>query len=89
MTLNLPLSPENEAKLRDRATAMGTDLTPFILEVLEQELAEPNSRASASVEARVAAWNRFVGGMRDWTKNLPSDRRMDDSRESLYEGRGE
>lgn len=89
MTINLPLTPEIESKLRERAAAMGTDPARFVLQVLEQELAEPNGNASPSAEARIAAWNRFIEGARNWTKNLPSNRRMDDSRESIYEGRGQ
>ena len=89
MTLHLPLSPEVEAKLRARAAAMGTDPAHFILNVLEEKLAEPNGTNSLTTDARVAAWNRFVEGTGNWTKNLPPNRRMDDSRDSIYDGRGE
>jgi len=89
MTLNIPLSPEKEAQLQARAAALGTDPMRFVLQTLEEKLAEPNGGFSASSDARIAAWDRFVSGMRDWTQHLPPDRRIDDSRESIYEGRGE
>jgi hypothetical protein len=89
MTLNIPLSPEKEAKLRARADALGTDPTHFVLEALEEKLAKADGNGGASPDARIAAWNRFVAGMRNWTQTLPADHRMDDTREAIYEGRGE
>jgi len=89
MTLNIPLSPDKEARLRARAAALGTDPTRFVLEALEAKLAEPNGNGADSSEARIAAWNRFLAPMHDWTKKLPADRRMDDSSDAIYQGRGE
>ncbi len=80
MTLQIPLSAEAEARLRERATAAGTDLATFVLRVVEQELAadEPASNAQ-----RIAA-------LRDWAaSHEPLGYEADDSRESIYEGRGE
>ena len=40
MTIQIPISAETEAKLREQAQAVGKDVTSFILEVLEQKLSE-------------------------------------------------
>jgi hypothetical protein len=40
--------------------------------------------------AQLAAWNAFVSGMTQWSRaHLPAGYVADDSRESIYEGRGE
>lgn len=40
MTIQVPFSPETEARLRAQAEAAGKDLGTYILDVLEQKLAE-------------------------------------------------
>lgn len=41
-------------------------------------------------EPRRAAWQQFVAAMRSWGETrLPRDHFVDDSRERIYEGRGE
>lgn len=89
MTLNIPISPETEAKLNAQAKALGTDPTSFVLQVLEEKLATSNGGTESSSAKRTEAWERFVAGMNNWTSTLPSERRLDDSREAIYEGRGE
>ena len=39
MTLNISLSPESEAKLRERAGAAGKDVSAFVREAIEEKLA--------------------------------------------------
>ena len=89
MTLNLPIPPETQAKLQERAAAMGTDPASYVLKALEEKLAGSNGGLAPSPDARREAWERFVGGMTEWTSKLPAGRRLDDSREAIYEGRGE
>lgn len=42
MTLSIPLSPETEAKLRERAAAARKDPTTYAAEVLERAIARPS-----------------------------------------------
>ena len=50
----------------------------------------PDAAKEMTPAQRVAAWDAWVANMRDWgTKNLPPGHFVDDSRESIYEGRGE
>lgn len=88
MTLHIPISSEIEAKLRARAAELGTDPTGFVVKVLEKELAGSNGE-SPQLERRLAALDRFVARAAEWTAKLPPGRHLDDSRDSIYEGRGE
>jgi len=90
MSLNIQLTPEVEAKLRARAEAEGKDPAAFALEAVTEKLAGPNGSGShAAAHDRLDAWERFVTEMRQHAKNLPPHHFVDDSRESIYEGRGE
>lgn len=42
MTLAVPLSPQAEAKLRERAAAEGKDLTAYASKILEQAVTRPS-----------------------------------------------
>jgi len=43
MTLNIPLSPETEAKLRAQAAAAEKDVETFVRETVEETSAEPQA----------------------------------------------
>ena len=45
MTLQIDLSPELEAKLRERAAAAGKDAATFALEAVREKLSEPQTFA--------------------------------------------
>ena len=83
------MSPETESRLRQRAAALGKDVEDFVRETVEEKLAtQPESHPSPT--ARAAAWDRWVAHMRQWAQqNLPTGHVVDDSRESIYQGRGE
>lgn len=87
MTLHIPLSPEAEAQLRQRAAEAGKDLVEFAREALEERLSlSPRPAAPQSplpADQRVAELLRWVASHR------PLEHDADDSRESIYEGRGE
>ena len=51
MTIQIPISAETEAKLREKARALGKDITSFILEVIEQKLSEAEASASGASES--------------------------------------
>lgn len=90
MTIHLTLPPEMEATLCERAAAEGKDPASLALEAVAEKLAATNGPVSEGAAAsRLDAWNRFVAGMRAHAGTLPSNHFVDDSRESIYEGRGE
>ena len=89
MTFTLALPPDVESKLLRYAAAVGKDPATFVRETVEQKLASLSEPPLSAAE-RAAAWDRWVEHMRSWAeKNLPPGHRVNDSRESIYEGRGE
>jgi len=89
MTLKIPLEPATEARLRKRAAAAGKNPEDFVVEVIEEELAidEPApSLEPASADKRDAWLTEFHA----WVASHPRlDHVVDDSRDSIYSGRGE
>lgn len=87
MTLHIPLSPEIEAKLRKHAAASGKDPTMLVLEAVEVITGRINggteANSSLSPDQWSAEWHAWAAGH----KSL--DHVVDDSRESIYAGRGE
>jgi hypothetical protein len=58
------------------------------LKVSVEPIAGP--AALSSPDDRLAAWDAWVADMRNWSAtHLPPGHTLDDSRESIYEGRGE
>jgi hypothetical protein len=84
MNLVLHLPPETEAKLIEQATATGTAPEELALRALEEQLAmSPQSPSAISAD-------EWVADVRAWAakhRYLSGD--ADDSRESIYAGRGE
>ena len=82
MTLTLKLSPETEKKLREQAARAGQTLEAY----LEQLAAE----SPASGSAATLSLNEWAVQFRAWiASHKPLATLADDSRESIYEGRGE
>jgi predicted transcriptional regulator len=84
MTLTLSFPPDVEARLRQQAAALGKDVETVVREAVEAKLAEivagipsiPTDRWQAEFDAWVAGHD-------------PVSHTVDDSRESIYAGRGE
>ncbi len=86
MTLQIPLTPEMVAKLRERAASAGKDLQTFVREVLEEEIA---TGAAADAEGTLAP-ERWSREWRAWATAHPKlDHIANDDRGSIYAGRGE
>lgn len=86
MTLQIDLTPELESRLRREAAAAGKDVSTFAREALEETLSAAETESQnirPSKEQRLAEWRALTAGAR------PSGHIVDDSRESIYEGRGE
>lgn len=85
MTLDIRFSQETEAKLLARAKETGRNVEEVIVDAVEEKLAAPAATSPVlSPEARAEAW-------REWAASHPkrADVQLDDSRESIYAGRGE
>lgn len=86
MTLELQLPSETEAKIREHAAASGQDVATFVLQAVVEKLADADSRRSGPSQSN-----------KDWAEQLRAiidlhpvvTHFVDDSRESIYAGRGE
>ena len=86
MNLNLRLSAPLEAALKNHAAAAGQDVETFVLKAVEEKLADQNGLQNhpQGSEGDFAAW------LEAWINRHPTvSHSVDDSRESIYAGRGE
>lgn len=84
MVLRLQLSPELEARLVEQAATIGKSPETLALEALEEKLiVEP----VAPTERDHQAWRARLQAIID--RHPVVDHFVDDSRDSIYEGRGE
>jgi hypothetical protein len=87
--ITLSLSPEKEAELRARASAAGKDVSEYAVEILEEELAIaeavslPHPLSSSTPDPWLEEFRAWVAGHPEF------EQLADDSRESIYAGRGE
>jgi hypothetical protein len=87
--LNIPLSPDKEAKLRERAAAAGKDVTEYVLSVVEEDLAMAESAAPLHADTPLKT-DQWMKEFRAWVASHPRLNYLaDDSRDSIYAGRGE
>jgi hypothetical protein len=86
MTIRIEFSPEIEARLREQARASGKEIEGFVSEAVEAKLAAAHAPVAGEVDG-----NERLKLFREWVASHPSREgiHMDDSRESIYEGRGE
>ena len=93
MNIVISISSKLGELLRQRATARGQDVGQFASELVEHALSAPpaaeSEHTSRTTTARVQSWEAFVAGMRDWGRTLPPGHSIDDTRDSIYAGRGE
>ncbi len=89
MTLHVPLSEEAEARLRECAAAEGKDVPTIVAEAIEEKLRILEEEA-ADRQRRPRTTEEWVAEFRRWVaSHKPVGHFVDDSRESIYEGRGE
>jgi hypothetical protein len=87
--LNIPLSAENEAKLRQRAAVAGKDVAEYVLQIVEEDLAITEVALPASPASPLKE-DPWLDEFHAWVASHPRlDYVADDSRESIYAGRGE
>ncbi|HEX4052777.1 MAG TPA: hypothetical protein VHX86_00795 [Tepidisphaeraceae bacterium] len=93
MVLDLHFSPQTEAKLQERAKETGKAVESIVSEAVEEKLAagsNPSNAVELTPQQKARVWSDWVAGMARWaSQNLPAGQIVDDSRESIYSGRGE
>ena len=85
MNLKLDLPEEMEAKIRERVASTGQDVESFVLEAVGEKLAEQSVASRARPQSN--DWRTKIHKLIDLHPKLSHD--VDDSRESIYAGRGE
>ncbi len=87
MTLEIKLKPQTEARLRQQATKAGKAPAAYAEQVIEENLAV--SSDASGPDASLPTLERVKAFM-DWVaRHRPVDHTVDDSRETIYGGRGE
>jgi hypothetical protein len=86
MSLPITLTPQAEAELREGAARAGKDPATYAREALEEQLASAHDLRSE--EAPVARDQRVSEFLKWVASHRPVGHAVDDSRESIYEGRG-
>ena len=80
MSITLHLSPDKQAALERLAAAAGTDVSSYVLRVVEEELDDPDDvpqhRPFEQWRARFRAWQ---------ATHKSRNAHFDDSRESIYD----
>jgi uncharacterized protein (DUF1778 family) len=86
MTLELQLSAEAEAKIRAQAAATGQDTAAFVLEAVSEKIADAESRQPIPTQDDTEWLRKLHAAI---ARHPVSTHFVDDSRESIYAGRGE
>lgn len=92
MALTLTLPPETEARLRNVAAAAGTDVNAFVQQAVEEKLTAAGDTIPPEKKTKeqwLAALNRWMAEVDKQASMYPPGLEADDSRETIYEGRGE
>jgi hypothetical protein len=81
MTLSISLSPDSEARLRERAAAEGKDVAAFVRETIEEKLAA-TAPAGAAPAQGTPEW---LARLNEWVAiHPPRPYLADDSRDAIY-----
>ena len=86
MTLDLQLSSETEAKIRASAAAAGQDVAAFVLQAVAEKLADAESQPANPTQSD-DEWSERLRAIIDL--HPVATHFVDDSRDSIYAGRGE
>lgn len=86
MNLKLRISADLERALKSRAAATGEDIESIVLKTLEESLADEDAERGRSQ----GSGGDFAAWLEAWINRHPIvSHTIDDSRESIYAGRGE
>ena len=83
------LTPEAREAVERLARETGKPVTDALSELVVRGAGLSENGSGSSAKDQEAAWQEFLAGTADWSKDLPEGTVVDDSRESIYSGRGE
>ncbi len=90
MTVMLDLAPELVQRLQDKAAQQGKTLEAYLQELATREAeANVSSLPTAPASSKLTT-EQWIAEWRKWARSRkPSGAVLEDSRESIYAGRGE
>jgi hypothetical protein len=83
------LTQEAREAVEKFARETGKPLTVALSELVVRGAGLSENGSGSSAEDQDAAWREFLAATTNWSKDLPKGTVVDDSRESIYSGRGE
>lgn len=84
MNIKINLPDELESILRERAAKEGIPIESFVIQAVAERLANSDDDEAPIPISSFPLW------LREWSSRFPKlDQPVDDSRESIYAGRGE
>jgi hypothetical protein len=84
MNIKINLPDELESILRERAAKAGIPIESYVIQAVAERLADSDEDENPVSTSNFSQW------LRDWSSRFPKlDQPVDDSRESIYAGRGE
>jgi hypothetical protein len=88
MTLNIQFPPQTAERLKQHASESGKDIEQIVREAVEEKLSisvgAQRGAESLTPQQRLALWEQWVA-----SHPVRTGVHLDDSRESIYAGRGE
>ena len=90
MTVTLHLPPETEQQLQARAAQRGQTLEAYLVELVQRSLSQAPPSPAPAASTGPANSDQWSREWRAWAASHPPlPLPVDDSRESIYAGRGE
>lgn len=83
------LTPEAREAVEKLVRETGKAVTAVLSELIVRGAGLSENKSGTSVEEQESAWLGFLASTAEWSKDLPEGAVVDDSRESIYSGRGE
>ena len=87
--MNVELDPRDRKRLEELSQETGKDVGQLLRELLREALASRGPNGDTASDEQEAAWRDYLSSAAAWSKDLPAGHRVDDSRESIFAGRGE
>ena len=89
LAMKLRLTRQASERLTRRAAELGSDVASVASRLIEAAVASTPEPTSLDRERRLAELNTWLSEIDTRPKTFPPGFILDDSRESIYEGRGE
>lgn len=87
--MNVQLDPQDKQRIEELARESGKEPDELLRELVHEALQSRKQNGTAGSEDPEAAWKSFLSATSEWSRRLPEGHQADDSRESIYAGRGE